>query len=272
MSENNQTCNYWKCKGCENLNCNHIDNCFKCSGKKVYLALAPSPSDIIISNNNDIANMPSLIDQEINDQIPLIMQVAPPQPQPSTTTSEVTWASSPISLCDSVAPGRYICETCDSRFSTKKHLSKHINKAHLNDLLNKGIRFKCPHCSNTYLKEKSKHSFNKHLRQEHGISPPSESSMSLAAAVVSSAVPARPPVAPAEEVPAETVKIHIQLEKKNTKKSYRFPKTCTIESFIDFLNDKHGYLGDVVYKGQVLEKVRTFAEYDVNNLDELEYR
>ena len=209
-------------------------------------------------------------DQEINDQIPLIMQVA--QPQPSTTTSEVTWASSPISLCDSVAPGRYICETCDSRFSTKKQLSKHINKAHLNDLLNKGIRFKCPHCSNTYLKEKSKHSFNKHLRQEHGISPPSESSMSSAAAVVSSAVPARPPVAPAEEVPPETVKIHIQLEKKNTKKSYRFPKTCTIESFIDYLNDKHGYLGDVVYKGQVLEKVRTFAEYDVNNLDELEYR
>jgi hypothetical protein len=118
---------------------------------------------------------------------------------------------------------------------------------------------------NTYLKEKSKHSFNKHLRQEHGISPPSESSMS------SAVVPARPPVAP-EEVPSETVKIHIQLEKTNTKKSYRFPKTCTIESFIDFLNEKHGYLGDIVYKGQVLEKVRTFAEYDVNNLDQLEYR
>ena len=254
MSENNQTCNYWKCKGCENLNCNHIDNCFKCTGKKMFLALAPSPSDIIIMNN-DIANIPSL-DQVIEHQIPLIMQVPPPPP--STAAPEVTWSSSPISLCDFVAPGRYICETCDSRFNTKSQLSKHINKAHLTDLLNKGIRFKCPHCSKTYLKEKSINSFNKHLRLEHGISS-------------SSAVPPPPPVAP-EEVPSETVKIHIQLEKMNTKKSYRFPKTCTIESFIGFLNDKHGYLGDVVYKGQVLDKVRTFSEYDVNDLDELEYR
>ena len=255
---------HWTCKGCENFNCFHVQSCLKCSGKRIYLETTPttpsSPSSVGLSSNIIINVDNNSTDDDDNHLIPLI--------EPMPMISSVSQVPHSSVRCDDIY-ARYNCNTCGVRFGTNNRLVMHIKKAHLNDLINKGLRVRCLHCLTTF-DRKSTYALRKHIERKHpGVSSSSSSGPSIRALTVATVTEMNdntPPLSPT----SNGLKLQFYLRNNDLKK-YVVPKTVIVANIINDLQISHGYFGNIYNDGRILDRNLTFFESGVRNRDTLHY-